>query len=327
MVANIQQSLEPRRVRNYNGVTVIPDILIQEKGCGVPGQLDLEPTSHYYISQRLKLHYVDWGNSNKPLLALVHGGSDHARTWDWVARALRDDYHVIAPDLRGHGDSEWARGSRYTMIEYVADLAQLLTQLDAFPVTLIGHSIGGGIVLQYSGVCCDSVAKVVAIEGLGPPLRRLQAQKSSAHGHMQEWIKQMRDLPNRKRRRFKTLDAAAQRMREVNTRLSDEQARHLTLHGTNRDEDGMYSWKFDSYVNAMSPYPSRPESTLDVWSLITCPVLLISGGDSNAPDLEKDERLQAFRNAQARTIPIAGHHVHHDQLEYLLQVVREFLGL
>ena len=306
---------------------MIPDILIQEKGCGVPGQLDLEPTSHYYISQRLKLHYVDWGNSNKPLLALIHGGSDHARTWDWVAQALRDDYHVIALDLRGHGDSEWARGSRYTMIEYVADLAQLLAQFDSFPVTLIGHLIGGAIVLQYSGVCCNNVAKVVAIEGLGPPLHRLQAEKSSAHEQMQGWITQMRNLASQQRRRYKTLDEAAQRMREVNTRLSDEQARHLALHGTNRDEDGMYSWKFDSYVNAMSPYPSRPESTLDVWSLITCPVLLIRGGDSKAPDVEKDGRLQAFRNAQARTIPNAGHHVHHDQLGYLVQVVREFLGL
>ena len=137
----------------------------------------------------------------------------------------------------------------------------------------------------------------------------------------------MRDLPNRERRRFKTLDAAAQRMREVNNCLSGEQARHLALHGTNRDEDGMYAWKFDSYVDAMSPYPSRAETTLNVWNLITCPALLIGGEDSNAPDVEKDERLQAFRNAQARTIPNAGHHVHHDQLEYLLQVIREFLGL
>ena len=290
------------------------------------GQLNLEPTSHYYISQRLKLHYVDWGNSNKPLLALIHGGSDQARTWDWVARALRDDYHVIAPDLRGHGDSEWARGSRYTMIEYVADLAQLLTQLDSFPVTLIGHSIGGAIALQYSGVCRDNIAKVVAIEGLGPPLHGLQAQKNSPHEQMQGWITQMRKLASQQRRRYKTLDEVAQRMREVNVRLSDEQARHLALHGTNLDEDGMYTWKFDSYVNAMSPYPSRAESTLDVWRLITCPALLIRGGDSKAPDLEKDERLQAFRNAQTRTIPNAGHRVHHDKLEYLLQVVREFLG-
>ena len=87
------------------------------------------------------------------------------------------------------------------------------------------------------------------------------------------------------------------------------------------------SWKLDSYVNAMSPYPSRTETTLNVWNLITCPALLVRGGDSKAPDLEKDERLQAFSNAQARTIPNAGHHVHHDQLEYLVQVVREFLGL
>ena len=60
----------------------------------------LGPTSHSYYSQRLRLHYVDWGNESAPPLLLVHGGRDHCRNWDWVARALRDDYHVIAPDLR-----------------------------------------------------------------------------------------------------------------------------------------------------------------------------------------------------------------------------------
>ncbi len=67
------------------------------------------PSSSFYISQRLKLHYVDWGNEGAPPLLLIHGGRDHARSWDWVARDLRRDYHVIAPDLRGHGDSAWAR--------------------------------------------------------------------------------------------------------------------------------------------------------------------------------------------------------------------------
>jgi len=89
----------------------------------------------------------------------------------------------------------------------------------------------------------------------------------------------------------------------------------------------MYAWKFDSYVNAMSPYSSRAETTLNVWKLITCPALLIGGEESNAPDIEKDEKLQVFRNAQVRTTPNAGRHVHHDQLEYVLQVIREFLGL
>src|SRR5262245_30876749 len=62
------------------------------------------PTSHYFYSQRLKLHYVDWGAADKPPLLLIHGGRDHARNWDWVAEDLRRDFHIIAPDLRGHGD-------------------------------------------------------------------------------------------------------------------------------------------------------------------------------------------------------------------------------
>src|SRR5712691_5377531 len=69
----------------------------------------LGPTSHYFYSMRLKLHYVDWGNHEKPPLLLIHGGRDHARNWDWVAQDLRRDYHIIAPDLRGHGDSQWDR--------------------------------------------------------------------------------------------------------------------------------------------------------------------------------------------------------------------------
>ena len=71
----------------------------------MPDHDELGPSSSFYISQRLRLHFVDWGGEAKPPLFLVHGGRDHARSWDWVARALRDEDHVIAPDLRGHGDS------------------------------------------------------------------------------------------------------------------------------------------------------------------------------------------------------------------------------
>jgi pimeloyl-ACP methyl ester carboxylesterase len=62
------------------------------------------PTSRIFFSQRLRLHYVDWGNPEAPPLLLVHGGQDHCRNWDWVAQELRRDWHIIAPDLRGHGD-------------------------------------------------------------------------------------------------------------------------------------------------------------------------------------------------------------------------------
>ena len=66
------------------------------------------PTSHFFTSLRSRLHYLDWGNPSAPLLILVHGGFDHAHSWDWTARVLAQDFHVIAPDLRGHGDSAWS---------------------------------------------------------------------------------------------------------------------------------------------------------------------------------------------------------------------------
>ena len=64
------------------------------------------PTSGTFFSQRLRLHYVDWGNAKAPPLLLVHGGRDHCRNWDFVAERLADRYHVIAPDLRGHRSEE-----------------------------------------------------------------------------------------------------------------------------------------------------------------------------------------------------------------------------
>src|SRR3990167_9759445 len=91
------------------------------------------PTSQSYISQRTRLHYADWGNPDAPPLVLLHGGRDHCRNWDWTAEALRKDWHVICPDLRGHGDSEWNNNGHYPVMGYVYDLAQLIHQLGAPP--------------------------------------------------------------------------------------------------------------------------------------------------------------------------------------------------
>src|SRR3569832_1233364 len=126
------------------------------------------PTSHLYFSQRLRLHYVDWGNENAPALLLIHGGRDHCRNWDWVAERLLDRYHIIAPDLRGHGDSEWATGGGYSEMSYVYDIAQLVLQKHMAPVTIVGHSLGGSISLHKTDHKPETEKKEVAIEGLGP---------------------------------------------------------------------------------------------------------------------------------------------------------------
>jgi len=291
-----------------------------------PGPEIIGPASSYYISQRLKLHYVDWGNAEAPALVLVHGGRDHARSWDWVAAELRDRWHVIAPDLRGHGDSAWALGGHYTIQEFTLDLAQLVDTLDVDRVVLCGHSLGGSVVLSYASVFPEKVAKVISVEGLGPPpaifeerLQQPQWERTKA------WIQQVRDFSGRLPRRYPSIDAAAARMQQENAHLSPEQAHHLTVHGVARNEDGTYSWKFDNYTRVFFPQRYDRDGMNEQWARIDCPTLLIKGrqGWMGAP--ETDGRLDAFRNARFEVVDDAGHWVHHDQLDEFMRLVGAFL--
>jgi pimeloyl-ACP methyl ester carboxylesterase len=285
------------------------------------------PTSHFYVSQRLRLHYADWGNESAPTVVLVHGGRDHARNWDWVARELRHEWHLVAPDLRGHGDSGWAVGGMYAIADFVLDLANLIEALGPEPVVLIGHSLGGAVSLMYTGIYPERVRKLVAIEGLGPPpamLEKLRGRPPEAR--MREWIGQMRQLGSRQPKRYASFEAAAARMREENSFLSSEQAKHLTIHSVNRNEDGTWSWKFDNYVRTFAPYRFDVDDMRALWSRITCPTLLVRGADSWASDPVKDGRITPFADARLVTIPGAGHWVHHDQLGPFVAAVREFLA-
>ena len=125
------------------------------------------PTSHSFISQRLRLHYVDWGNPEAPPLILQHGGRDHCRSWDWVAQELRHDWHVICPDFRGHGDSAWSPDGDYSITALTYDFAQLVHSLGYDEVTIIAHSMGGFVTTRYAGLYPEKVSKFINIEGLG----------------------------------------------------------------------------------------------------------------------------------------------------------------
>jgi pimeloyl-ACP methyl ester carboxylesterase len=218
------------------------------------------PTSNSFISQRLKLHYVDWGNRGAPPLLLVHGGRDHCRNWDWVAEKLRDRYHIIAPDLRGHGDSAWSPDGNYDMDGFVYDLAQLIHQLDLGPLSIVAHSMGGNIALRYTGLYPDNVRKLVAIEGLGPsPKVIAERAKTSYAERFRKWIDDKRQAAGRTPRRYATLEDALARMMGENAYLTEAQARHLTIHGISRNEDGTWSWKFDNYLNVWPAFDMRQD--------------------------------------------------------------------
>lgn len=284
------------------------------------------PTSHSYYSQRLRLHYVDWGNADAPPLILLHGGRDHCRSWDWVADELRQDWHVIAPDLRGHGDSAWSADGDYSLRACIYDLAQLIHQKNLAPLTIVAHSYGGNIALRYAGIYPDTVRKLVAIEGLGPSPRVLKERMGVHPGQrMREWIEAKRGAAGRNPKRYATLEEAYQRMKEENGYLNDAQARHLTIHGISQNEDGTYSWKFDNYFRVMVPF-DMPQDDLEIlWGEIACPTRLLYGANSWASNPEKDGRLQHFKNAEVTLYEDAGHWLHHDQFDRFVAELKDFL--
>ena len=284
------------------------------------------PTSHFFTSLRTRIHYLDWGNPSAPLLILVHGGFDHARSWDWTARALARDYHVIVPDLRGHGDSGWSSDGSYMIANFVYDLAQLIELLDRPPVTIVAHSLGGSIALRYAGLFPDRVGKMVAIEGLGlSPVRLEEKSREPVPDLWREWIAGRMASARRTPRRYPTIEAAVGRMRERNEALSVEQALHLTHHGVNRNEDGSYSWKFDPYLNGMASEAASDEGLPAFWERITCPTLLCLGLNSWASNPAKDGRMAHFRDARLVEFADAGHWLHHDQFDRFIGELRAFL--
>ena len=284
----------------------------------------MEPISHFFYSDRLKLQFWDYGIDGKPAVMLVHGGLDHARNWDWVARSLREHYHVYALDLRGHGNSAWAPGAQYSIVEHVLDLSALLDIIGEFPLRLVGHSLGGIIVLHYAGIYPDRVSKAVSIEGIGFPAgHRVHGPASE---RMRYWIEQVRGLEKRQQKSYPDLDTAVARMKEANPHLSDEVARHLTRHGTNFESDGSMVWKFDNYARAISPHGHHLEDAAEIYGKITAPTLLFWGMESWSPVPEQDIRVKALGKCRLVKVPGAGHWVHHDQLEIFLKETTSFLA-
>lgn len=284
------------------------------------------PVTNSFISQRLRLNYVDWGNLDAPPLLLVHGGRDHARSWDWVAQELRHDWHVIAPDLRGHGDSAWSPDGSYEMSGFVYDLAQLIHQLNLPPVSIVAHSMGGNIATRYTGLYPENVRKLVSIEGLGlSPAMQAERDALGIRNRFRTWIDDKRKAAGRTPKRYPNIEAALERMKAENTYLTDEQARHLTVHGISRNEDGTWSWKFDNYLNIWAIFDMPREDLHAIWEAITCPVLMLYGADSWASNPEKDGRIDHFQTARVVEYDNAGHWLHHDQFDRFMADVKAFL--
>ncbi len=154
--------------------------------------------------------------------------------------------------------------------------------------------------MQRAGVFPEAVKAMIAIEGLGPPGAMLR--ETPAYERMESWVADMRALAQRKPREYPSIEQAMVRMREANPHLSEEMAHHLTIYGVRRNENGTFSWKYDNYTRATSPYLFNLKDAMEIWSRIRCPTLLVRGDSSWAGDWERDGRLDAFRSAELVTI-------------------------
>ena len=283
-----------------------------------------EPNSRFFTSQGLRLHYADWGRDGAPPLILIHGGRDHCRSWDVIARSLRPHFHVLAPDLRGHGDSDWTRGGSYALTEYVYDLARLIGTTGADKATLIGHSMGGMVSLIYAGSFPEQVEMLVVLDGVTV---MPNAKKPPTHERIARYCAQLEKLEAREPRGYATIAEAAARMAARNRRLSPDLALHLAAHGVRRGEDDLFRWKFDPAQRVMAPHRLWPEDHVALWSRIACPTLLLHAGDGSLGDPAATGVAACFPHAKIETIADAGHWLHHDKPQQVLGAIRDFLGL
>jgi len=279
-----------------------------------------EPADRFYDSQGLRLHYVDWGNETALPLILVHGGLDHCRNWDAIARELQPHFHVVAPDLRGHGDSEWAKGSSYSLADHVYDLSRLIRFAGLQDAAIVGHSMGGMVALAYAGTYPARVSRLGVLDGVF----LAGSRRTPIHEQMSRWIDQLDRIGEREPSAFRTIEEASQRLSARNKRLTPAQALHLARHGVRQSADGLYRWKFDHHLRARAPYRLLPDDYTGLWSRIDCSTLLMWGDESYLSD--PTGLLPHFKRAEMVKIAGAGHWLHHDRLDEVLASLRRFLA-
>jgi pimeloyl-ACP methyl ester carboxylesterase len=280
-----------------------------------------EPKSFFYDSQGLRLHYVDWGNEAAPPLVLLHGGRDHCRSWDWIARALRPHFHVLAADLRGHGDSDCAKGSSYSFADHIYDMTRMVAACKLEQMSIVGHSYGGMLALAYAGTYPEKVTKLAILDGAF--LRN--APTSTIDRRIARWAADLDKIAASTPRTYRTIEEAAARMTERNKRLTREQVLHLATHAVRQNADGSYSWKYDPYQRVSAPYRLMPEDYTTLWQRIDCPTLLLAANEGFIPGPDRAGILQYFKHAQHKVIMGASHWLQHDKFDEVLGELRTWL--
>ncbi|MFZ2852733.1 MAG: alpha/beta hydrolase [Rhodocyclaceae bacterium] len=273
----------------------------------------------------LRYNVRHWGAPDAPQLFLLHGWMDSSVTFQFVVDALSEPWHVIAPDWRGYGGSEWL-GRPYWFPDYYADLDCLLQHYSPQqPARLVGHSMGANIASIYAAARPQRVAQLAMLDFLGLPA----SAASAAPTHLARWLDAQSQTPAL--RAYADHAALARRLRSVNPRLTVQRADFLAEHGSRRLADGRVELACDPWHKVAAPTLYRIDEALACWRSVASPLLLLIAeqgfvherfGDD--PD-EYARRIGCFADADVVTIADCGHNLQHDQPERVARVLEGFL--
>jgi len=282
----------------------------------------------FELDTGLTYHALEWGGDDPSLdttVVLVHGFLDNA--WGWrsvVEHGFEGRFHVVAPDMRGHGESDRVgAGGYYHFFDYLADLTSLIKTVRRQRLAVVGHSMGGSIAGYYAGAFPDQVDRLALLEGTGPP-----ESDQPVPDRLVTWMSSWRRALGRGQTLYASLEEAAERLKRNDALLTDELAIELAGRGTTRTAEGKYRFNHDPVHLSMGPYPYRVEVAQQFWSRITCPVLLVEGGESafRHAGAERERRYGTFANRRIEVIDGAGHMMQRHQPQALARALVEFLS-
>jgi pimeloyl-ACP methyl ester carboxylesterase len=291
--------------------------------------------SLWFDVRGLRCHALLWGEladatEQRPLRVMMHGWMDVGASFQFVVDGLDAAVPVLAADWRGFGRSANPGADAYWFPDYVGDLDALLDAASpGAPVDLMGHSMGGNVVMGYAGVRQTRVRRLVNLEGFGMP----DTPADDAPARLTRWLDELK-TPQRLRD-YDSLDAVAQRLRQTNPRLQPARAAWLAAEWAEEVQPGgRWRLRADAAHKRVNPIPYRAAEAVAMWRRITAPVLWVEGSDSRPPAAWNDRYPRAEFEARLGVVPRlqrvliadAGHMLHHDQPEAVAAAIEPFLN-
>ena len=254
--------------------------------------------SFQFREKTSQVHYLDWGDADRPVVFCAHGLTRTGRDFDFLADELSEEYRVIAIDYPGRGLSEWlADKNDYTIPTYVEVSLALFDELNLNKVDWLGTSMGGLIGMIAATVYPQRLNSLI-INDVGPEIPEAAAKRISDYLSMSFKFKSLADFEQHLRLIYAPFG-----------NLNDQQWQHLTRFSHRQDEKGDIVANYDPDI--VIPFKQNSSVDTDLWALwanISHRIYLLHGENSDilSPSIiEKMKQLQP--DLISTTIKHTGH--------------------